>query len=87
MTVRHRPHIARRFDPTGRRTYRMECTCGTCGEERASRRMAAIDQARHLEALPRVPADQQCRDPQRHGTRWWEPCPTCAGQLALFDPQ
>jgi len=80
--VRHRPKITRRVED-GEKVYRFTCACGLEGVERASRKMAAADQADHLASLPKIPADQQCRDPQRHRTRWWERCPVCADQLPL----
>ncbi|MBA9002055.1 hypothetical protein [Thermomonospora cellulosilytica] len=83
-TVRHRPTIVRGVDAFGR-TYQHRCTCGDHGQVRASRQMAEADQQQHIEALPRVPADQQCRDPRAHDRRPWEPCGLCADQLSLLD--
>lgn len=85
VDARHRPKIARRMDPSWGRVYQFRCTCGARGEEYAARQMARADEQEHVAALPRVPADQQCADPQRHGTRPWERCGVCADQLSLFD--
>ncbi|GIH63991.1 hypothetical protein [Microbispora siamensis] len=82
--VRHRPVIERGFSETSR-TYRMRCTCGVSAEDQAARRMAEIDLREHVQSLPYVPVDQRCRDPKGHDRRYWEPCATCANQLALFD--
>jgi hypothetical protein len=83
--VRHRPVIERGADATGRRTYRLACTCGTGGEEHAARRLAEWDLDKHVAALPPVPAARQCRAPKRHGCRFWEPCALCEHQTVLFD--
>jgi hypothetical protein len=85
VPVRHRPQIERRLDAAGRKTYRLSCACGHTGQEHAARRMADCDLNDHILALPRVPAAEQCRDPQRHGCRHWEPCSVCRDQLPLFD--
>lgn len=84
--VRHRPAIVRGADENGHTTYRLACPCGATGEEHAARRLAEWDLNEHVAALPRVPADQQCRAPKRHGVCHWEPCEACEHQTTLFDP-
>ncbi|MBO4274945.1 hypothetical protein [Microbispora triticiradicis] len=81
--VRHRPAITRSANEFGA-TYRLVCTCGRTGEQHQVRSLARMDLDRHLTALPLVPEHQQCRDPQRHDCRPWEPCELCEGQEALF---
>ncbi|WP_169948628.1 hypothetical protein [Microbispora sp. H11081] len=81
--VRHRPVVASGADTVGR-TYQMRCTCGRTGDVHQVRSLARMDLERHITTLPLVPARQQCRDPQRHDCREWEPCALCEGQEPLF---
>ena len=81
--VRHRRVVAAGADAVGR-TFQMRCTCGRTGEVHQVRSLARMDLERHITTLPLVPAAQQCRDPQRHDCREWEPCALCEGQQALF---
>lgn len=86
--VRHRPKISRTLDElsgTFVYQYQFRCTCGALGEKQAARRMAQTDLDRHVLALPRVPAAQQCRHPRQHDRRRWEPCWLCERQELLFD--
>jgi hypothetical protein len=78
----HRPTIDR-VPRAGVRLYQLRCTCGIHGRERSSRRVAEIDQADHIGALPRVPAAEQCQMPRQHDRRAWEPCLLCRDQQAL----
>lgn len=70
---------------SGEFVYRLRCTCGRTGEVRTARVLAAADLAGHIQTLPRVPVDRQCRHPGRHRRRPWEPCGLCTGQGVLFE--
>lgn len=83
MTTRHRP-AARACSVNNLVRYRLRCSCGAAGPARQSRAEARRDVQAHIESLPPVPADQQCRDPKTHGVKAWEPCPLCADQLPLW---
>ncbi|GAA3037579.1 hypothetical protein [Streptosporangium longisporum] len=82
--VRHRPTVERGVGTVGR-VHRMLCTCGERGRDWSVRSMADRDVTLHLMDLPRVPANDRCRDERRHDRRPWEPCEVCADQLPLFD--
>lgn len=79
--IRHVPEIRR----SARLGYQMRCPCGARGDDHAARRLADVDAAQHIAALPRVPAAQQCQAPKRHDRRDWEPCELCASQESLFN--
>ncbi|HLV71722.1 MAG TPA: hypothetical protein VKY91_02975 [Vulgatibacteraceae bacterium] len=82
MQTRHDPAVARTRDE-GLPAYQARCTCGYRSVPHATRRMAEWEISQHVAGLPRVPADQQCRDRRAHRRPVWEACPLCAGQLSI----
>lgn len=94
MSGRHRPRLDYRDEghdhPPLRRMWRASCSCGHQGPERrgwaalskAVRAEAAADREAHLEEVA-APPERRCRALKEHGTKWWDPCELCAGQMAL----
>lgn len=78
--VRHLPDVGKDAG-----VWRMTCTCGTRGEERASRRMASADFDAHLIEVCDVPPGERCRMNREHRLRPWERCELCANQIPMFD--
>lgn len=86
MTL-HRPAAERYLErhpfDGPRLRYRMACTCGAVDETGVDKYSAGASVARHLDEVA-APPHLRCAMPRSHGMRWWDACPVCTGQPALF---